>query len=199
MLREGIDCEQFVIPGEKVADLKNFQCGSNTYLRGNFIYSSIVGIKNISKESKEGKKIVSVVQRNPYTAVIPEVGSFVYARVISVNPRFCKCAIICVNSLPLQHDYTGIIRVRDVRATEPDKVEIYNSFRPGDIVRAEVISLGDSRSYYLSTAKNELGVIYAKSMAGEMMIPINWCEMQCPKTKVKEFRKTAKPSISEKN
>jgi exosome complex RNA-binding protein Rrp4 len=73
MLREGIDCEQFVIPGEKVADLKNFQvyylklftflfntvtvnsqlkCGSNTYLRGNFIYSSIVGIKNISKESK---------------------------------------------------------------------------------------------------------------------------------------------------
>lgn len=55
---------------------------------------------------------------------------------------------------------------QDVRATEKDKVKIYNSFRPGDIVRAEVISLGDARHYMLSTAKNELGVIFATSVAG---------------------------------
>ena len=30
---------------------------------------------------------------------------------------------------------------------------MYDCFRPGDVVRAEVISLGDARSYYLSTAK----------------------------------------------
>lgn len=35
---------------------------------------------------------------------------------------------------------------------------MYKSFRPGDIVRARVISLGDARQYYLSTAENELGV-----------------------------------------
>lgn len=46
------------------------------------------------------------------------------------------------------------------------QVEIYSSFRPGDIDIAEVLSLGDARSYYLSTAKNELGVVYAKSVAG---------------------------------
>jgi exosome complex component CSL4 len=83
--------------------------------------------------------------------------------------------------------------VQDVRATDRDKVKIYNSFRPGDIIRAEVISLGDARSYYLSTAKNELGVIFAKSVAGETMIPISWQEMQCPRTKVIEYRKCAKP------
>lgn len=38
-------------------------------------------------------------------------------------------------------------------------------FRPGDIIRAEVVSLGDARSYYLTTSRNELGVVYAKSMA----------------------------------
>lgn len=44
---------------------------------------------------------------------------------------------------------------------------MYDCFRPGDIVRAKVISLGDARSYYLSTADNSLGVVHAKSLAGE--------------------------------
>jgi hypothetical protein len=39
-----------------------------------------------------------------------------------------------------------------------DKVEVIKCYRPGDIVRARVISLGDARQYYLSTAENELGV-----------------------------------------
>jgi exosome complex component CSL4 len=82
--------------------------------------------------------------------------------------------------------------LQDVRATETNKVEIYKSFRPGDVIRAEVISLGDFRSYYLSTAKNELGVVFAKSVAGHTMIPISWEMMQCPKTKMKEYRKVAK-------
>ena len=57
-------------------------------------------------------------------------------------------------------------RVQDIRATEKDKVQVYRSFRPSDVVLAEVISLGDARSYYLSTARNELGVIFAESEAG---------------------------------
>lgn len=130
-----------------------------------------------------------------------------------MNPRFASAHILCLGTKPLKETFTGIIRVQDVRATEIDKVEIYKSFRPGDIVTAEVvsrtyskflsimapmtpyqISLGDAKSYYLSTAKNELGVIFAKSMAGATMIPISWMEMQCPKTQMKEFRKVAKVS-----
>ena len=37
-------------------------------------------------------------------------------------------------------------RSRDVRATEKDKVEMYRSFRPGDVVRAEVISLAENKN-----------------------------------------------------
>jgi exosome complex component CSL4 len=80
-----------------------------------------------------------------------------------------------------------------VRATEKDRVKIYSSFRPGDIVRAEVISLGDQQSYYLSTAKNDLGVLFATSSAGELMYPVSWREMKCPRTGEVEERKTAKP------
>lgn len=58
-------------------------------------------------------------------------------------------------------------------------------------VRAEVLSLGDARSYYLTTARNELGVIYASSLAGHPMIAVDWSEMQCPTTLAKEKRKVA--------
>ena len=55
---------------------------------------------------------------------------------------------------------------------------MYDSFRPGDIVLAKKISLGDSRRYHLSTADNYLGVIRAIcSKSGETMMLINWREM----------------------
>lgn len=53
-------------------------------------------------------------------------------------------------------------------------MEVVKSLRPGDIIRARVISLGDSTQYFLSTAENELGVRWAKSVAGAIMIPISW-------------------------
>ena len=40
-------------------------------------------------------------------------------------------------------------------------------------MRAQVVSLGDSRSYFLSTARNDCGVVYAKSTSGELLqIPV---------------------------
>lgn len=94
---------------------------------------------------------------------------------------------LCRDTLP------GLIRQQDIRATEIEKVKVSESFRVGDVVRAVVISLGDERSYYLSTAKNELGVIMATSQWGNQMYPISWREFQDPTTGLKELRKVAKP------
>ena len=92
---------------------------------------------------------------------------FNYLQVTGVNTRFCKLAILAVEGRPLNEPFRGTLRKEDIRATEKDKVEIYKSFRPGDIVQARVSSLGDSQSYFLSTAENELGVIFAMSEAGK--------------------------------
>ncbi|MCO5576561.1 hypothetical protein L7F22_030373 [Adiantum nelumboides] len=100
--------------------------------------------------------------------------------------------IVCVGSRAVKEKFSGILRQQDVRATEIDKVEMYNCFRPGDIIKAEVLSLGDARSYVLTTAKNELGVVYATSVAGAKMVPVSWQEMMCPLTNQKEPRKVAK-------
>ena len=88
------------------------------------------------------------------------------------------------------------LRLQDVRATEIDKLVMSDCFRPGDIVRAEVLSLGDARSYYLSTAKNEFGVVYAKgASSGLPLVPISWEEMQDPETQAVERRKIARTAI----
>ena len=49
------------------------------------------------------------------------------------------------------------------------KIEINKSFRSGDVIIARVISLGDTNSYALGCAENELGVVIAYSEAGEIL------------------------------
>ncbi|KAK4241437.1 putative exosome 3 [Achaetomium macrosporum] len=125
--------------------------------------------------------------------VLPDVGNVVLCRVIRITPRQAVVAILVCGDTVLDAEWQGLIRVQDVRATEKDRVKIYESFRPGDIVRAEVISLGDQANYYLSTARNELGVILATSEAGNTMYPVNWKEYRDPDTGLTELRKVAKP------
>lgn len=65
-------------------------------------------------------------------------------------------------------------------------------YRPGDLVRAEVISLGTMREYGLSTNKPELGVVWARSVEGAPMEVASWREMRCPVSGQAERRKVAK-------
>lgn len=152
--------------------------------------------------------------------VLPTVGNVVLCRVTRITPRQAVVAILVCGDTVLEAEWQGVIRVQDVRATEKDRVKIYESFRPGDIVRASVvslfsslsffgmllvrkdvltkgwflqISLGDQANYYLSTASNELGVIMAVSEAGNAMYPVSWKEYKDPETGVSESRKVAKP------
>ena len=54
--------------------------------------------------------------------------------------------------------------------------------------------MGDQANYYLSTARNELGVVMARSEAsGEVMAPVSWQEFVEVGTGRREGRKVAKP------
>jgi exosome complex component CSL4 len=67
------------------------------------------------------------------------------------------------------------------------------SFKPGDIVIAQVLSIGDSRSYFLGTDRPELGVLYGKADSGETLAPISAEFMAVAGTTIKERRKVARP------
>ncbi|KAF7689303.1 exosome complex component CSL4 [Silurus meridionalis] len=179
------------VPGERLCSVEDCIPGTGTYPRHGSIFASLAGYVLRRNEGEE-LPIISVV-RETEAQLLPDVGAIVTCKVTSINPRFAKVHILYVGSTPLKDRFRGTIRKEDVRATEKDKVETYKSFRPGDIVLAKVISLGDVQSnYLLTTAENELGVVVAHSEAGVQMVPISWCEMQCPRTHNKEFRKVAR-------
>lgn len=138
---------------------------------------------------------IEVVQlRDGGQTIQPQIGDAVVAKVTKVTPRQASCVIVVVNGRTLSDNFPAVIRQEDVRATEVDKVKIYDSFMPGDVVNAQVLSLGDANAYFLTTAAgNELGVISATCVtSGQKMVPIGWREMQCPVTAARESRKVAK-------
>ncbi|KAH9508588.1 Exosome complex component CSL4 [Bulinus truncatus] len=187
-----MDSSLICVPGQRLCRVDDMHIpGIGTYTNDGFIYSSILGVMD-EIINDENKKTMISVHTNHTQAVIPNIDAVVTARVTNVNPRYCKCEILTIGTTPLSDIYRGLIRKEDVRATEKDRVEMYKCYRPGDVIIARVISLGDAQSYILSTAENELGVIIATSEAGSNMVPISWCKMQCPKTLNEEFRKVAK-------
>ncbi|QLQ79382.1 hypothetical protein HG537_0C00290 [Torulaspora globosa] len=98
-------------------------------------------------------------------------------------------------SSDLGETFRGLIRSQDVRATERDTVKIIDCFKPGDIVRAQVLSLGDGTNYYLTTARNDLGVVFARAFSGcgGLMYAVDWQTMTAPSTGTTEKRKCATP------
>ncbi|XP_043970336.1 exosome complex component CSL4 [Gambusia affinis] len=190
-LPENMSPMRLCVPGEKLCSVEDCNQGTGVYQRHGYIYSSLAGYVMRKNEGEE-LPVISVV-RETEALLLPDVGAIVTCKVTGINSRFAKVHILYVGSTPLKDRFRGTIRKEDVRESEKDKVDIYKSFRPGDIVLAKVISLGDVQStYLLTTAENELGVVVAHSEAGAQMIPISWREMQCPQTNIKEFRKVAR-------
>nr|XP_043616672.1 exosome complex component CSL4 [Erigeron canadensis] len=196
-MQERSEEEEMVTPGEILGKGTDLIPGKGAYLsrdNHNTVYASLTGRRSLippPPDSPDQRPIVEVIGHKAHGPV-PEPGCVVIARVTKVMARMASADIMCVGSKSVREKFSGIIRQQDVRATEIDKVDMHTSFRPGDIVKASVISLGDARAYHLSTAQNELGVVSAESMAGGTMVPISWTEMQCPLTGQIEQRKVAK-------
>lgn len=183
---------QQVVPGLRICQSdEGHVSGPGTYAQHGYIYSSLVG--EIKLNNMPDKIVMVEVEGVGQKIVVPTAGDIVTVRILSCNPRFAKAHIVCVRDVVLSEPFRGQIRREDVRATEKDRVEMYRSFRPGDIVLARVLSLGDATAgYLLTTGESELGVVIARSEVGAAMVPVSWTEMQCPKTYNKEFRKVAK-------
>ena len=114
-------------------------------------------------------------------ARLPTVGDIVLGRITRTTPRQATLDILALGptgSHVLREPFQALIRQQDIRATEVDKVKMSESFRVGDVVRGVVISLGDEKNYYVGTAKNEFGVVLARSEAGVRLMPVSWREMR---------------------
>ncbi|KAK3166869.1 hypothetical protein OEA41_009994 [Lepraria neglecta] len=192
--------------------------GTHLHLESSTIHASIAGRPTFTPPTAKGSKPTLSIPRllpSPTHAPIPSsnvsntntlptVGSVVLCRVTRVKSKQVDVVILVVYGAEgkfgrggegsvCADEWQAVIRKEDIRATEKEKVVTAEGFRVGDVVRGVVISLGDQSNYYLTTGRNELGVIMAKSEAGNKMYPISWKEFKDPVTGETERRKVAKP------
>ena len=174
--------------------------GDGVYVRFHYIHAALAGQVKV-EEVDNGKKKVSVIVPSKHSDEIkmPTLSSIVTCKVTHVGSMFCRVSIHCVEDHVLRHPFKGLIRKEDIREIEKGTVEIHKCFRVGDMILARVIGVGEHHSFLLSTAEDELGVSVAYSRYNKTtpMIPVNWTQMRCPKTFVKELRKVAKISFDQ--
>ncbi|KAL7295351.1 hypothetical protein TKK_0011238 [Trichogramma kaykai] len=177
-------------PGQRLCQAnKQYIAGQGTYEELGYIYSKFAGtVKVIEKDETYTIEAHGL----PDPTIVPAPGDIITALVTLVNQRFAKCDIKCVGDVTLSKKYRGILRREEVRATEKDRIEMYKSFRPGDIILARVLPMTEAHTFQLTTAEDELGVVIAESAEGAQMVPVSWTEMQCSKTSIREPRKVAK-------
>jgi exosome complex component CSL4 len=192
-----------VTPGDRLGTVRQVLPGTGTYVKGGQIYASVVGKLQVdNKETKEGAdpKLVATVHPNNgkefASNQVLAVGQVVLCRVVRIATQQVQVDILAREGVVgmLKNSHEGAIRREDVRTGANETVQMEASFLPGDMLLCRVLSLGDSRRYYLSTAEPALGVIHAVSAtSGKPMVPNSWKEMECPETGVKELRKCARP------
>ncbi|EXJ56105.1 hypothetical protein A1O7_09036 [Cladophialophora yegresii CBS 114405] len=205
------------VPGQILSNTSTHVPGPGTHVYETNILASILGHTLItSSRDKKSKATISVPRESTPTltsinnnVVLPKVGSTVLCRVTRIRQRELNASILTVVSsapapdteiIPYTHlttddlQFQAILRREDIRTHSDVTTTIASSYRVGDIILASVISLGDERNYYISTAGNEFGVVVATSEGRNAMVPMSWKEMRDVVTGKGESRKVAKPS-----
>lgn len=70
-------------------------------------------------------------------------GSLMQSQISRLTPQQAHVTLTTLSDRPLpesSEDFTGLIRIADIRLTERDKVKMGECFRLGDIVKARVVS-----------------------------------------------------------
>jgi exosome complex component CSL4 len=144
------------VPGQRLATADGkLKAGSGAYARDGAIFASVCGNWRISQDVVE----VSRANKTLATAQVLRLGDVVICRVAKITSRQVMVDVLCVGVVVLKEAFPGTIRLEDVRSHDIDKLVMEDIFSPGMLVKAAVLSFGDTRSYFLSTAKPGLGVV----------------------------------------
>ncbi|MEM3577698.1 MAG: exosome complex RNA-binding protein Csl4 [Candidatus Bathyarchaeia archaeon] len=174
---------KFVLPGERLGVIEEFIPDTGTYVKDGVIYAKVVGRALLDLFNKR----VSVYPLIRGSRV-PNVGSIVLGQVASVQNENAAVRIFKVGGRMLSGLFTGILHVSDVQMRYVESM--YDVCKPGDIMRAKVIS-DKNRVYHLSIKDRNLGVIYAFCSQCGFMLGLWRHAMRCPKCGKVEKRKTA--------
>jgi exosome complex component CSL4 len=171
----------FVVPGDRLGVIEEFTPGPGTYVEDGIIHSEVTGRTLLDMLNRQ-VSVYPLVQ----TVNVPKVGSIVTGLVLDVRSKQTVLRIFQIGEKMVSGFFTGMLHISGVSRGYVDSM--FDICRPGDIMRAKVIST-KNRTFFLSTAEKDLGVVYALcSICGNVLQPGNR-GMQCPECGNIEGRK----------
>jgi len=172
-----------VVPGERLGVIEEFIPDSGTYVKDGVIYSKIVGRALLDLLNKR-VSVYPLVKGE----LFPKVSSVIVGQIGNAQSDNVLVRIFKLENKSLSGEFSGILHVSDVSDRYIDQMS--DVCKPGDIVRAKVIS-GKNRIFHLSTNDKNLGIVYAFcSRCGTLLEPQRY-ELRCPKCGNTENRKMA--------
>ncbi len=172
-----------VVPGERLGVIEEFIPDAGTYVKDGVIYSKIIGRELLDLLNKR-VSVYPLVNG----AVVPKLSTVVVGQIGNAQSDNVLVKIFRIGNKKLSGEFSGILHISDVSDRYIDSMN--DVCKPGDIVRAKVIS-EKNRIYHLSTDDNNLGILYAFCSRCGNMLETQRYEMHCPKCGNAEKRKTA--------
>jgi exosome complex component CSL4 len=172
-----------VVPGERLGVIEEFVPDSGTYVKDGVIFSKIVGRSLVDLQSRR----VSVYPAAE-GAVVPKLSGIVLGQIGNAQSDNVLVRIFKVGNKKISGEFGGILHISDV--SDRYVTSMNDVCKPGDIVRAKVIS-EKNRVFHLTTNDKNLGIIDAFcSRCGSLLEPDRY-ELRCPKCGNIEKRKLA--------
>ncbi len=154
----------FVVPGEKLGVVEEFDPGRGTVEVDGIVYSAQTG-----KAALDPKRHVVTVKPMTGPVVVPEEGSSIIGVVEKVQEKMAIVNIIVVDGKKMPLPFTGMLHISN---SSPRFERIMGDVcKPNDIIRAKVIDTSQ-RIPKLTTVGRDLGVIkaYCSRCGGELVL-----------------------------
>jgi len=174
---------QFAAPGDRLGVIEEFMPGSGTYVEEGTIHSKTVGYTLLDMENRK----VSVYPLSQAVNV-PKVGSIVIGQVSDTQSKTAMLRIFQIGNKMLSGVFSGVLYISDASASYVDSM--FDVCKTGDVVRAKVVSKAN-RTFHLSTAESDFGVIYAFCSRCGHMLSLKAHKIQCPQCGRIEKRKVS--------
>ena len=154
---------QFVVPGEKLGVVEEFDPGPGTVDVDGTVYAAQTG-----KAAVDKKRRIVVVKTMAGPPLFPDEGSTVVGMVEKIQEKMAIVNIFTVDGRQAGRPFTGLLHIST--ASPRFERDMGDVCKPVDIVRAKVIDTGE-RIPKLTTAGPGLGVIkaYCSKCGGELV------------------------------
>jgi len=177
----------FVVPGDLLGTAEEFVPGEGAYEENGKVYSCSTGVVLLDSR----KKHVSVFPRVRGPPVLKR-GDLVIGIVEDVREQVANVTIAILRGredreLPIPSH--GVVHISQTSTAYVK--DLSRQFRPGDIIRAKVIS-AEREPVQLTTAGEDLGVIFSRCSRCRWVLKLDGKKLKCPNCGRIETRKIAR-------